>query len=214
MSNPFDTETFHDTRLGRRLGFLQRQEAEREAKDAAGHAAMLRREDAKTGDALVGVKRGASGLVQGSVLDGLTNTGWAPEGAGLIGFKPWRDSVPAWHKGAPPHDGTWLTRCFLRNVEADQRPLLWNPTVPGKEWCEKNAKGAYGVGGISTREWFGHAPDAEGWIKWDGGECPLPGGVAVDVVLRSGSSGCVDRATDLCWGECGDGSVIAYRVLP
>lgn len=30
-------------------------------------------------------------------------------------------------------------------------------------------------------------PDDDGWIKWKGGECPVPDGTIVDVQYRSGS---------------------------
>lgn len=57
-------------------------------------------------------------------------------------------------------------------------------------------------------------PDAEGWIEWKGGECPVPCDAIVMAKLRDGS--CFDqRADDWIWTHYleDDGDIIAYRVV-
>jgi len=64
------------------------------------------------------------------------------------------------------------------------------------------------------------AADPDGWIKWDGGECPVSRGVKVDVKTRDGriKSGagarlCCTGANDIFWLHEGDGAeIIAYRI--
>lgn len=67
------------------------------------------------------------------------------------------------------------------------------------------------------------AADADGWIKWGGGECPVAAGTAVDVRYRNGEvamnvpavqrrwfgSRCAES-----WGRIGGhgGEIIAYRI--
>lgn len=64
---------------------------------------------------------------------------------------------------------------------------------------------------------FGHrraspAADADGWIKWEGGECPVGSDARVDIRLRSG----ITRVLPACapsWENYGNGwDIIAYRL--
>lgn len=56
--------------------------------------------------------------------------------------------------------------------------------------------------------------DADGWITWAGGECPVPGDVTVKYFLRCGVKS-TDQACRLGWRHDGDsGDIIAYRVVP
>ena len=59
------------------------------------------------------------------------------------------------------------------------------------------------------------APDADGWIEWSGGKCPVERESLVDYKLLSGTV-CVigEAAGDLIWqhGEVGTASIIAYRL--
>jgi hypothetical protein len=56
-------------------------------------------------------------------------------------------------------------------------------------------------------------PDADGWIEWDGGECPVKDGVNFDIKFRNGLV-----YEDLCglslrWDHTGSGGdIIAYRI--
>lgn len=66
------------------------------------------------------------------------------------------------------------------------------------------------------------APDADGWIKWGGGECPVPVGTLVDVVHRDGDvylSQPAGVAAELPYGFAEDwdhlgapGDIVRYRV--
>ena len=68
-------------------------------------------------------------------------------------------------------------------------------------------------------------PDADGWIKWEGGECPVPDGVLVDVEYRDGIRkfslpanelvGGKDRDASICfWYDEGvPNDIIAYRIV-
>jgi hypothetical protein len=56
-----------------------------------------------------------------------------------------------------------------------------------------------------------------GWIKWEGGECPVPPETPVFVLMRSGNSEKVGlRASSYLWAHrkdgCGDGDIVAYKV--
>lgn len=61
------------------------------------------------------------------------------------------------------------------------------------------------------------APDADGWIEWSGGECPLPR--MVEVVFRDGTK--TKRAIQNILGDEDwahyttdpDGDIIAYRIV-
>ena len=58
-------------------------------------------------------------------------------------------------------------------------------------------------------------PDDDGWIKWEGGECPVDGGVVVNIRMRDGETGSGD-GPDWWWGRTGDGDpgeIIAYRIV-
>lgn len=55
----------------------------------------------------------------------------------------------------------------------------------------------------------------DGWIKWKGGECPIPDGVLFKFRFRDGEEyKAYDNASKWCWEHRGiDGDIIAYRVL-
>ena len=82
---------------------------------------------------------------------------------------------------------------------------------------------------ILSREEYFHlypAPDADGWIEWGGGECPVDVGTIVDVKQRGGDFGTYlhagrktfepqseGMATAEDWSHLdGDGDIIAYRL--
>lgn len=55
---------------------------------------------------------------------------------------------------------------------------------------------------------------ADGWIKWDGGECPVDGDLAVEVKFRVGETNQNHKAVDWGWGHSESGfDIIAYRVI-
>ena len=62
-------------------------------------------------------------------------------------------------------------------------------------------------------------PADDGWIPWEGGECPVAHGTVVDVRLRLGCEGC-DVASNWRWYHetrgnpiLEGGDIIAYRVV-
>jgi hypothetical protein len=60
------------------------------------------------------------------------------------------------------------------------------------------------------------APDADGWIKWEGGECPVGPDVMVEAQLREDEfmELCIARGADLRWSHHNHRhDIIAYRVV-
>lgn len=61
--------------------------------------------------------------------------------------------------------------------------------------------------------------DADGWIEWKGGECPVSNETIVDVRFRDGERGARVAADAWRWEHYGegreyaDGDIIAYRVV-
>lgn len=80
---------------------------------------------------------------------------------------------------------------------------------------------------ILSREEYYHAypkADADGWIEWGGGECPVEAGSIVDVRYRDGRenfhvkamsydrTGSIKSLSATCWGNINVGSdIVAYR---
>jgi hypothetical protein len=58
-------------------------------------------------------------------------------------------------------------------------------------------------------------PDADGWITWGGGECPLEDGAPHQVRFMEGSVSPVERSPfDWDWSHTGyDSDIVAYRVI-
>ncbi len=54
----------------------------------------------------------------------------------------------------------------------------------------------------------------DGWIEWNGGECPIPSGMPVDVVFRDNSSMELWFANSVAWHHSGGAKdIIKYRVV-
>lgn len=51
------------------------------------------------------------------------------------------------------------------------------------------------------------------WIKWDGGDCPVPGNTIVDVKFKSGYKFRGYRACSWKWPGSGSGQIVAYKVI-
>ena len=61
-------------------------------------------------------------------------------------------------------------------------------------------------------------PEEKGWIAHDGGECPVPPGQHVNLLLRDGDTSLTQPAGWCCWqhnlpGEHRGYDIIAYRVV-
>ena len=61
--------------------------------------------------------------------------------------------------------------------------------------------------GYNGNEWRIVEADSEGWIPWEGGECPLPDGAKCGVKTHGGGLHFFERAEDYHWG----GYIAAYR---
>lgn len=63
----------------------------------------------------------------------------------------------------------------------------------------------------------GPQPDADGWIKWGGGECPVSSDTRVELKFRSGQVWIDDEVETGCfWRWSHDGcpaDIIAYRIV-
>lgn len=90
----------------------------------------------------------------------------------------------------------------------------------GGGWCTASVKGKKITNwhqAILSREEYFHlypAPDSDGWIEWDGGECPVGVDVAVCVKFRNGVCNTTGTsASDLYWkhDKC-ISDIIAYRL--
>lgn len=107
---------------------------------------------------------------------------------------------------------------------------FWHDTATkkrGEDWCGSylGANDDIGFNGVKIANWhqtilsraeYFHlypAPDADGWIEWKGGDCPVGDGVLVDVRLRSGSRYEAELLDDASWSDTwGNESIIAYRL--
>lgn len=58
------------------------------------------------------------------------------------------------------------------------------------------------------------APDADGWIEWHGGDCPVAGDTIVEVVRRCGESIISRASTARRWQHVGEAyDIVRYRVV-
>jgi hypothetical protein len=66
---------------------------------------------------------------------------------------------------------------------------------------------------VPEEEWRKPVADAGGWIKWEGGECPVPANTCVRYRMRSGFER-LGEAGDLSWDNDGDSvDIVAYKVV-
>ena len=66
-----------------------------------------------------------------------------------------------------------------------------------------------------SKEMIINKPDSDGWISWDGGECPVDGDVVVDVKFRAQGQADLDGdvADNFRWEHFSNGAdVVAYRL--
>lgn len=98
-------------------------------------------------------------------------------------------------------------------------------SMTGDEWVKDTAVAAISKADAAMAE---PQPDADGWIKWEGGEwgeCPVPDGTLIDVEYRDGERKLSLPANTLPGGKVRDASVffwynegapndiIAYRIV-
>ena len=60
---------------------------------------------------------------------------------------------------------------------------------------------------------FEPQPDADGWIPWAGGECPVPRYAIVEIMFRGGHK-TRTYAGSVSWTRCGlEADIVAYRIV-
>lgn len=118
---------------------------------------------------------------------------------------------------------------FTRCIYADGHRVLFRHNVYGGDDCV--TRDQYEVALAASKELrtyqysTGHytadtgagktasAADADGWIEWAGGECPVPKNALVDVKLRNNGVDECSRADNWQWKHFGNHTdIIAYRL--
>lgn len=81
------------------------------------------------------------------------------------------------------------------------------PPVPFDDWCGEHQVKAEAIAAPK--------PDADGWIEWHGGECPLAPEASTEVRLRGFAEGVagVRMASNWDWTTRSHYPIIAYRVV-
>lgn len=91
-----------------------------------------------------------------------------------------------------------------------------------EEWSKPRVLEAYNKDNISKFysdcSWYQcklyEGPTRPNWIEWNGGECPVKGGVSVLVEFRDGGIDISRYALDYTWYHSGsDGDIIRYTTL-
>lgn len=104
----------------------------------------------------------------------------------------------------------WLPGDWLAWVSSDDRHYKHGAVYQMKA---DGTIGDHGASALLCGNCFKfHArPDADGWIKWEGGDCPVPATLIVTYRMRDGERA-IRRAGALRWGcDGGAGDIIAYR---
>ena len=97
----------------------------------------------------------------------------------------WRDGY-----GFSAQDGDDCAVWFYEDAPVRGSDAWWTTSGLGHCGIEDAAKLPNWHQTILSREEYFHlyqAPDADGWIEWKGGECPVEKGTVVDVIWRNGT---------------------------
>lgn len=102
---------------------------------------------------------------------------------------------------------------YFRNYVGDEHCMNWQELapIPPKTAIELQAKEV----GIPepVRLVDDAKPDADGWIEWKGGDCPVAHNAAVEYKMRNGKKDMRNRAESLRWAYANiDSDIIAYRL--
>jgi len=129
------------------------------------------------------------------------NGGWQERALWAV-----QDNCIAFFLGGKPEyksgDRCWYSNSIdgacVGTITCDEKVTNWHQTI------------------LSREEYYQAYPkaDADGWIVWKGGECPVDGGDQVDYKLLSGSVVTIGEiAGDLKWShEFSTANIIAYRL--
>lgn len=84
-------------------------------------------------------------------------------------------------------------------------------SMTGAEWVKEKAVAAIAKTEAAMAE---EKPDADGWIKWEGGKCPVDADTLVDCKLRDGYVERCQKASFFDWSDIDfDTDIIAYRIV-
>ena len=145
------------------------------------------------------MKLGKSKLALAKVIN--ENGGWPERALWAV-----QDNCIAFFLGGKPEyksgDRCWYSNSIdgacVGTITCDEKVTNWHQTI------------------LSREEYYQAYPkaDADGWIEWGGGECPVPGDEIVDVAYSTdGAKSISIVAKGLRWSKRGlGGDVIAYRL--
>lgn len=113
-------------------------------------------------------------------------------------------------------DEIWSSKSgkdLVQDSKLEVRDLAvdWNTAIITREQYEA----ALAEKGVHTVKVEGQVVDADGWIAWAGGECPVACGVAVDIKFRDQIEPVLDGASanEFRWEHFeNSGDIIAYRL--
>lgn len=84
-------------------------------------------------------------------------------------------------------------------------------SMTGSKWVKEKAVAVISKAEAEMAE---PQPDADGWIPWAGGECPVPGNTVVEVRCQNLVI-CKEKASEHWWDHLADSgyNIIAYRIV-
>lgn len=145
------------------------------------------------------MKLSKSNLALAKVIN--ENGGWPERALWAV-----QDNCIAFFLGGKPEyksgDRCWYSNSIdgacVGTITCDEKVTNWHQTI------------------LSREEYYHAHPkaDADGWIEWNGGECPVSGDDIVDVAYSTYGAKLFSAAADsLRWSKCGlVGDIIAYRL--
>ena len=84
--------------------------------------------------------------------------------------------------------------------------------IGSEENCKKTHASRY-QSMISSAPEYEPEADEDGWIKWDGGDCPIGPDQMVDVMFRDKQEFHSESADEWRWDhDFGGGDIVAYRI--
>lgn len=102
----------------------------------------------------------------------------------------------------------------ILEAERDRKPVRWKYGYDGAAWFAGITANLFSNIGSGYDIRIVEEPDADGWIPWSGGECPVDGNVKVDVKFRNGTCE-LRQYPDFRWGHSAflpETDIVAYRI--
>ena len=113
-----------------------------------------------------------------------------------------------------------IAKIALQAAEKEEEAHKSDPVQQFSQACAKEPRleKAFIDAMLSVRDKYGTDPAPiadDGWIKWEGGECPVPPYTQVMIKFRSGKeTNRPDEADVYYWNHDGDScDIIAYRIV-